>query len=139
MKDEGSTNDMVNFTQSQTSAGLGYSSLQPPSGSQPVPRQGVTSQPPASSVPGASPNPTKASLSSHTPLQLAPIDVSSTTEIEVPEESSVIEKEWVTKAQTIVEKTQKDPFSKSQQISLLKTDYLKKRYGKMPDKDGQKR
>jgi hypothetical protein len=46
------------------------------------------------------------------------------------EEVDVIEKEWVDKAKAIVEQTKEDPYLQKRQVSALKADYLKKRYGK---------
>lgn len=42
----------------------------------------------------------------------------------------VIEKEWVEKAKTIVEQTKLDPHQQSTALSMFKSDYMKKRYGK---------
>lgn len=46
------------------------------------------------------------------------------------DDSDLIEKEWVSKAKEIVEKTKEDPHEQSREISYLKADYLKKRYNK---------
>lgn len=46
------------------------------------------------------------------------------------EDSDLIEKEWVLKAKTIVEKTRHDPYLENREISKLKADYMQKRYGK---------
>lgn len=53
--------------------------------------------------------------------------------VPIPDEASdsdLIEKEWVLKAKQIVEHTSTDPFSQQQQLSNMKTEYLKKRYNK---------
>lgn len=42
----------------------------------------------------------------------------------------VIEKEWVDKAKKIVSETLDDPYMQNHNVSLLKADYMKKRYGK---------
>ena len=42
----------------------------------------------------------------------------------------VIEKEWVEKAEAIVEQTKDDPHAEEEAIEDLQIDYLKKRYGK---------
>lgn len=55
----------------------------------------------------------------------------------VAEDSDLIEKEWVEKAKTIVEKTRHDPFLQSQGLSELRAEYLQKRYGKNLGSDGQ--
>ncbi len=42
----------------------------------------------------------------------------------------LIEKEWVQKAKEIVESTQNDPHIQSDELSKVKADYIKKRYGR---------
>lgn len=42
----------------------------------------------------------------------------------------LIEKEWVKKAKEIVEATQNEPHVQSDELSKVKADYIKKRYGK---------
>lgn len=49
---------------------------------------------------------------------------------EVAEDIDLIEKAWVQKAKEIVMQTQGDPYSQNKQISSVKIDYIKKRYGK---------
>jgi hypothetical protein len=46
------------------------------------------------------------------------------------DDNDLIEKEWVTKAKEIVEKTKHDPHLETKEISLFRADYLKKRYNK---------
>ena len=41
-----------------------------------------------------------------------------------------IEKEWVDKAKIIVDQTKEDPYTQNKEVSVLKADYMKKRYGK---------
>lgn len=48
----------------------------------------------------------------------------------VADDVDIIEKEWVDKAKSIVEKTKNDPRQQSTEVNALKADYLKKRYGK---------
>lgn len=53
--------------------------------------------------------------------------------VNTPEEASdsdLIEKEWVLKAKQIVEHTAEDPFAQQEELSKMKSDYLKKRYNK---------
>ncbi len=48
----------------------------------------------------------------------------------------VIEKEWVDKAKQIVKDSVDDPYRQNHNVSVLKADYMKKRYGKdikLPD------
>jgi hypothetical protein len=49
---------------------------------------------------------------------------------EVAEDIDLIEKAWVQKAKEIVMQTQGDPYNQNKQISGVKIDYIKKRYGK---------
>jgi hypothetical protein len=42
----------------------------------------------------------------------------------------LIEKEWIASVENIIEKTSNDPFEQSRQLSLLKANYLQKRYNK---------
>lgn len=41
-----------------------------------------------------------------------------------------VEKVWVEKAKQIVEHTRDDPHKQSQELTVFKADYMKKRYGK---------
>jgi hypothetical protein len=50
--------------------------------------------------------------------------------VPVAEDGDLIEKEWVTKAKEIVARTRSDPYQQNKQLSLMKVDYLQKRYGK---------
>lgn len=45
-------------------------------------------------------------------------------------DEDVIEKEWVDKAKEIIQATKDDPYERTNQVSQLQRDYLKKRYGK---------
>ncbi|HET9174503.1 MAG TPA: hypothetical protein VFN56_04470 [Candidatus Saccharimonadales bacterium] len=57
-------------------------------------------------------------------------DVSGTTTPAKADDNDLIEKEWVAKAKEIIDKTREDPFDQNQQISIVKADYMKKRYNK---------
>jgi hypothetical protein len=48
----------------------------------------------------------------------------------IADDVDVIEKEWVDKAKSIVDKTKDDPHVQNKEVSILKADYMKKRYGK---------
>ncbi|MEI6755957.1 MAG: hypothetical protein WCK80_03035 [bacterium] len=48
----------------------------------------------------------------------------------VKDDGDLIEKEWVDKAKQIVEKTRSDPYKQSEELTVMKADYMKKRYGK---------
>ncbi len=47
------------------------------------------------------------------------------------EEADLIEKQWIDKAKTIVEKTRSDPHLQKDQMSRIKADYIQKRYKKI--------
>ena len=52
-------------------------------------------------------------------------------------DSNVIEKEWITKAKSIVSKTADDPYQQQHQVSKLMAEYILKRYGrKIGENDG---
>jgi hypothetical protein len=60
-------------------------------------------------------------------------DVSATTQVSsllANADSDLIEKEWVDKAKQIVERTRDDPYKQSEELTVFKADYMKKRYGK---------
>lgn len=46
------------------------------------------------------------------------------------DDNDLIEKEWVNRAKQIVERTRNDPYKQSEDLTLFKADYIKKRYGK---------
>ena len=48
----------------------------------------------------------------------------------VAADEDLIEKEWVDRAKSIIERTKHDPYEQEREISRLHADYLKKRYGK---------
>ena len=45
-------------------------------------------------------------------------------------DGDLIEKEWVNKAKAIVERTKEDPYKQSEELTMLRADYLQKRYSK---------
>ena len=45
-------------------------------------------------------------------------------------DEDLIEKEWVDKAKEIVDNTVGDPHAQSEQLGKMKSDYIRKRYGK---------
>jgi hypothetical protein len=45
-------------------------------------------------------------------------------------DKDLIEKEWVNKAKAIVERTQEDPYKQSEDLTVLKADYMKKQFNK---------
>lgn len=46
------------------------------------------------------------------------------------EHSDLIEKEWVSKAKEIVERTKSDPYIQNKEMSKVKAEYIKRRYNK---------
>ena len=46
------------------------------------------------------------------------------------EDSDLIEKEWVERAKEIVEHTRDNPYEQQKALSLMKADYMKKRYNR---------
>lgn len=59
--------------------------------------------------------------------------VPTTTDIVVPDvadDQDLIEKEWVSKAKQIVEKTRNNPYQQSQELTVFKSEYMQKRYNK---------
>lgn len=48
----------------------------------------------------------------------------------IADDTDLIEKEWVTKAKEIVERTKQDPYMQNKEVEKFKADYLKKRYNK---------
>lgn len=59
--------------------------------------------------------------------------VSTTTNVVVPDvadDQDLIEKEWVSKAKQIVEKTRNNPYQQSQELTAFKSEYMQKRYNK---------
>lgn len=60
-------------------------------------------------------------------------DVTTTTNVVVPDvadDQDLIEKEWVSKAKQIVEKTRNNPYQQSQELTVFKSEYMQKRYNK---------
>jgi hypothetical protein len=81
--------------------------------------------PPVSTIPLPLPRPI--------PVAAQPGDVSATTQVSTllaNADSDLIEKEWVDKAKQIVERTRDDPYKQSEELTVFKADYMKKRYGK---------
>jgi hypothetical protein len=77
------------------------------------------------------------------PLPIPPVGQSSTQQASVPtsignqgnpssasDDADLIEKEWVSKAKQIVEQTKDDPYKQSEELTVFKADYMKKRYNR---------
>lgn len=68
-----------------------------------------------------------------TPAPLLQNDVTSTSQSagsSLIKDDDLIEKKWVDKAKRIVEHTRDDPHQQSEQLTLVKADYMKQRYQK---------
>jgi hypothetical protein len=84
---------------------------------------------PAAAPPSTIPLP----LPTPVPVTTLPGDVSATTQVSsllANADSDLIEKEWVDKAKQIVERTRDDPYKQSEELTVFKADYMKKRYDK---------
>jgi hypothetical protein len=87
----------------------------------------------------AAPNPTPNSKVVNSSLSQGDVQSSrsdqplQTTSIPIPpeaEDSDLIEKEWVERAKQIVMHTRHDPHEQQKALSLMKADYMKKRYNR---------
>lgn len=80
---------------------------------------------PASPIPLPAP-PTAPASNTNNDVSSATQAVSLTDE----DDGDLIEKEWVNKAKQIVEQTRNDPYKQSEELTVFKADYMKKRYDK---------
>jgi hypothetical protein len=99
-----------------------------------APEKATQPQPPANLqiTPPANPA-VKLPLPPVVPVTGSKTDVSSTSnsgKTTGTDDSDLIEKEWVNKAKQIVEKTRDDPYKQSQELTVVKADYMKKHYNK---------
>lgn len=46
------------------------------------------------------------------------------------DDKDLIEKEWVNRAKAIVDRTRDDPYTQSEELTVVKADYMKQRYNK---------
>jgi hypothetical protein len=49
----------------------------------------------------------------------------------VADDGDLIEKEWVTRAKQIVDRTRQDPYQQTKELHKFKAEYMKKRYNKI--------
>jgi hypothetical protein len=63
-------------------------------------------------------------------VQLSDDTTSSQSANAIADDNDVIEKEWIDKAKKIVAETAGDPHLKTKKLTVLKKDYIEKRYGK---------
>lgn len=107
----------------------------------PAPEQAAAARPEmAPSAPERQPQPAltpaAAAVPAPEPPQQRPPttdDVNATTSIATPviaDDNDLIEKEWVTKAKEIVERTRSDPYRQSKDMTVFRADYMQKRYNK---------
>ncbi|HMH30851.1 MAG TPA: hypothetical protein VK534_00035 [Methylomirabilota bacterium] len=74
--------------------------------------------------------PLPASPTPVTPPQSNGSAIASSATAAILDDDDLIEKEWVNKAKQIVEKTRDDPYKQSEELTVVKADYMKKRYDK---------
>jgi hypothetical protein len=65
------------------------------------------------------------------PLEPASADAAQDDNPQVADDADLIEKEWVNKAKSIVEKTREDPYNQNKELNKFKADYMQKRYNKI--------
>jgi len=89
----------------------------------PIPRQPAAVQP-ISTIP--------LPMSQPMPTTLVPVTsaVPAAPATPIDDDGDLIEKAWVDKAKQIVEHTKDDPHKQSEELTVFKADYMKKRYGK---------
>jgi Txe/YoeB family toxin of Txe-Axe toxin-antitoxin module len=59
-----------------------------------------------------------------------PVSSNSNNPSQASDDTDLIEKEWVNKAKAIVEQTKNDPYKQSEELTVFKSDYMKKRYNR---------
>ncbi len=67
------------------------------------------------------------------PMMTPQTGVTDTTQpggVPLADDGDLIEKEWVDKAKQIVEHTRDDPYKQSEELTVVKADYMKQRYNK---------
>jgi hypothetical protein len=117
--------------------------LPPPAVEQAPAGNGQTEQAPAgpetNNLPASPPATSPADQTVPLPTQLIPTDpapqtgAASTTlntSLQIKDDGDLIEKEWVNKAKQIVERNRDDPYKQSEELTVFKADYMKKRYNK---------
>jgi len=113
----------------------------PPPGAGPEGRPEAVPGPVASAEQASAPPPTPSPFQVATPAQPAPpapvsqaasdvTHTSKSSKTKLIKDDDLIEKEWVDKAKRIVEQTREDPHQQSEQLTMVKADYMKKEYNK---------
>lgn len=64
------------------------------------------------------------------PTQGAVTNTTQTADSPLTDDSDLIEKEWVDKAKRIVEQNREDPYKQSEELTVVKADYMQKRFNK---------
>ena len=85
--------------------------------------------PAAPPLPGSIPLPNFPAVPSNGTAQ-GDVPATTTNGLQASDDTDLIEKEWVNKAKQIVEKTRDDPYKQSEELTVVKADYIKKRYNK---------
>lgn len=99
-----------------------------PAGAEQAPSPEPTNQP-TTTVPVSIPLPTPPLMPTAPPQS----GVATTTQVSIlsaDDDSDLIEKEWVDRAKQIVERNRDDPYKQSEELTVFKADYMKKRYNK---------
>ncbi len=91
----------------------------------PAPRQPGTATPSISTIPLPVPQPAPV-----VPAPAAGVSAVPPAAPVIEDDGDLIEKAWVDKAKQIVERTRDDPHKQSEELTVFKADYMKKRYGK---------
>lgn len=134
----------MNSTSNSETAGLNLPSPMPEQAPQAAPAEASTAMPEAAPTAAESaPAATASSTAGLPPVTLPPAlaaqaanaqtDATATTNAVVPntaDDGDLIEKEWVSKAKQIIERTREDPHEQSKELNVFKADYMKKRYNK---------
>ncbi len=107
---------------------------------QAVPEQSRPAGPETASTPAPSSNTsTSIALPTMPAMPAAPVQAAlpqqsqkphPTASLKASDDNDLIEKEWVNKAKQIVERTRDDPHKQTEELTLVKVDYMKKRYNK---------
>jgi hypothetical protein len=105
---------------------LGPGPERPPANVERAPVPGLSTAPP-STIPLPVPQP----VSVTTTVSAAGGTVTSqSTPLAAKDDGDLIEKVWVDKAKQIVGRTKNDPHKQSEELTIFRADYMKKRYGK---------
>ncbi len=80
---------------------------------------------PGLAVPPMLPLPPPPTVSSGSPIAAPPLAAAAPLT-----DDDLIEKEWVNKAKAIVERTRDDPYRQSEELTVVKADFMQKHYNK---------